>query len=155
MVLTPPHQKRSDVETGDREAIVRLGEADRRRIRDRAEADYPVEACGLLIGKRVGDEVWIRSVREAVNLETDHAATRYELDPQAFLAADRDARRMGLDVVGFWHSHPDAPPAPSETDLAAAWSGYVYMIVSVEAGTAKEMRVWSLTDGSFEEGVLK
>lgn len=155
MVLTPPHQKRNDVETEDREAIVRLGEADRRRIREWAEADYPVEACGLLIGKRVGDEVWVRSVREAANLENDRAATRYELDPQAFLAADRDARQMGFDVVGFWHSHPDAPPAPSDTDLAAAWPGYLYMIVSVETGTAKEMRVWSLTDGSFEEGVLK
>ncbi|MFW6084565.1 MAG: Mov34/MPN/PAD-1 family protein [Gemmatimonadota bacterium] len=143
------------METKDREAVVRLGEADRRRIREWTEAGYPVEACGLLIGKRVGDEVWIRSVREAANLESDRAATRYELDPQAFLAADREARRMGLDVVGFWHSHPDAPPVPSETDLAAAWPGYVYMIVSVEAGTAKEIRVWSLTDGSFQQGVLK
>ncbi len=152
--MTPPQQKRNEVGTEEHEKIVRFGEADRHRVRNWAAAGYPGEACGLLIGKMVRGETWIHSVRRARNLEGERTATRYELDPQAFLAADRDARERNLDVVGFWHSHPDAPPVPSETDLSAAWPGYVYLIVSVEAGTAREMRAWSLKDGTFQEGAL-
>lgn len=140
--------------TRERTRTVRLAEADRQRLQSWAEAGYPREACGLLIGEATPDGVRVEMVRRAPNLETERATDRYELDPRAFLDADEQARALALDVVGFWHSHPDTAAVPSETDLAAAWPGYAYLIVSVQAGSAADMRVWSLTDGAFEEGVL-
>jgi len=140
--------------TKERMRKVRLVEEHREELREWAEAGYPHEACGLLIGETTPDGVRVEDVRQAPNLETERAANRYELDPRAFLAADEQARSRGLDVVGFWHSHPDVAAEPSETDRAAAWPGYVYLIISVQAGRATDMKVWSLADDAFEGGVL-
>lgn len=140
--------------TRERPRSVQLAATDRRRLRTWAEAGYPHEACGLLIGDSGPDGIRVRTVRQAPNLESERAADRYELDPRAILAADEQARALDLDVVGFWHSHPDTSAVPSKTDRAAAWPCYAYLIVSVKAGSATDMRVWSLTDGAFEEGVL-
>ena len=60
--------------------------------------------------------------------------------------ADKAARADGLGVVGFYHSHPDAPARPSEFDREHAWVGYCYVIVSVVNGQPQEMRNWKLTD---------
>lgn len=137
-----------------RASSVRIAKDDRQHLRSWAEAGYPYEACGLLIGEATPEGVRVEVVLQAPNIERERAADRYELDPRAFLEADEQARARGLDVVGFWHSHPDAAAVPSETDLAAAWPGYAYLIVTVRDGAAGDMRVWSLTDGAFEEGVL-
>jgi len=91
-------------------------------------------------------------VRRARNLEPERTDDRYVLDPAAFLAADRDARSEDLEVVGFWHSHPDSPAVPSETDRQAAWPGYAYVIVSVRRGRPREVRLWTFADDSFQEG---
>lgn len=139
----------------ERARTVRIAKADRQRLQSWAEAGYPHEACGLLIGETTRDAVRVERVQQAPNLERERAADRYKLDPRAFLEADEQARARGLDVVGFWHSHPDAAAVPSQTDLEAAWPGYAYLIVSVRAGRAEDMSVWSLTDGAFTEGVLR
>ncbi|MGH8508908.1 MAG: Mov34/MPN/PAD-1 family protein, partial [Gammaproteobacteria bacterium] len=66
-------------------------------------------------------------------------------------AADRDARARGLEIVGVWHSHPDHPAEPSETDRAAAWEGWSYLIVSVARDGINAIRSWRRDAGQFYE----
>ncbi len=133
---------------------LRLGEGQRSVLRRWAGAGYPNEACGVLIGTGDAAERTVAEVRRARNLEPRRSTDFYVLDPEAFLAADREAREDGLDIVGFWHSHPDSPAVPSETDRARAWPGYVYVIVSVRSGRAGEIRAWTLENESFQEGMV-
>jgi len=119
----------------------------------RAAAAAPEEVCGLLLGHAKGRRVVVEREVAAENAEAENPRDRYHLDPDAFVAADNEARAEGLEIVGFWHSHPESPPQPSPTDLELAWEGYSYLIVSVvEEG---KMRSWRKIDGAFlEETVL-
>jgi desampylase len=90
-----------------------------------ARSVLPEECCGLLLGTAAGI---VDAVRSA-NL-SDDPARRFLLDPQAHFHARRIARDRGLAVVGFYHSHPDSEPVPSESDLAGAtYEGHLYLIV--------------------------
>ena len=82
----------------------------------------------------------------AQNLRNDSPQNRYEISPQDYIRADREARQAGLDIVGFYHSHPDHPARPSQFDLDNAWPELIYVIVSVNKGQAGEMTAWKLAD---------
>jgi proteasome lid subunit RPN8/RPN11 len=127
----------------------------RRRIEWRAANGYPHEVCGLLIGRSDGHTTAVAEVVEARNRNHRRARDRYELDPEDFLRAEKLAAGLGLDVVGIWHSHPDHPAEPSETDLEAAWQGYSYVIVSVERDRGVETRSWRLNGGGFVEEAIE
>ena len=116
---------------------------------------YPRETCGLLLGVRLGDEHVVSRVRRAHNVNIERAEDRYELDPDDFLAADREARAAGLDIVGIWHSHPDHPARPSATDRDGAWPGWSYLIISVGREGVGEIRSWRLNGGDFEEEEIR
>jgi len=121
------------------------------RIQDWARAGYPSETCGVLIGRSGGEETEVEKVIAARNLNVERARDRYELDPAALLAADEAARDRGLEIIGIWHSHPDHPAVPSETDRAQAWHGWSYVIVSVSSGGVEDLRSWRLTGADFVE----
>lgn len=116
-----------------------------------AEAGYPHEVCGLLLGQADGSSVRVERLFDAKNLNEERAHDRYILDPEAFLAADREGREAGLEIVGIWHSHPDSPARPSITDLEAAWAGYSYVIVSVRQGALADLRSYRLDGERFRE----
>ena len=120
-----------------------------------ARQGYPHETCGLLLGVRRGDEHVVSQLHRARNLNVERAEDRYELDPDDFLAADREARAEGLDIVGIWHSHPDHPARPSATDRDAAWPEWSYIIVSVGREGVGEIRSWRLNGGDFEEEEIR
>ena len=122
-------------------------------IRTHAAHDYPHECCGFLVGKSVGDSVTLTRTVPAVNLRDDSPRNRFEIDPGELVRTDRAARAEGLSVVGFYHSHPDAPAMPSEFDREHAWPGYCYVIVSIRQGQPVEMRNWRLRNDrvQFEE----
>ena len=112
---------------------------------------YPEETCGLLIGRtHLGRTETARAMR-ARNLNRERARDRYDLDPADFLEADAAARAAGLEIVGVWHSHPDHPAEPSETDRAAAWEGWSYVIVEVTSAGASALRSWRLAGERFVE----
>ena len=90
----------------------------------------PEECCGVLLGVRAEGEAVVRQVRPAPNVFEGDRRTRYELDARAHLRAQREARAGGLEVLGFYHSHPDGPAYPSQADLERAWPGYAYLIVT-------------------------
>jgi proteasome lid subunit RPN8/RPN11 len=122
-------------------------------LAEAARRGYPREVCGLLVGSRSRSDGTIEIARAepATNLEQERAADRYRLDPRDFLAIDKAARHDGFDVVGVWHTHPDHPAGPSDTDLEAAWPDYLYLIISVAGGETIRMRAWELVDGRFVE----
>ncbi|KTG09454.1 peptidase [Haloprofundus marisrubri] len=117
--------------------------------RDGASGDTPREVCGVLVGDR-GDENTpdtVTGVRRVPNVAAD-PRTRYELDPETTLEAIESAENAGRDVVGFYHSHPESPARPSETDRKeATWKGYVYLIVSPRND---EIRAWRWSGERFE-----
>lgn len=107
---------------------------------------YPEEGCGVLLGTEGSGR---RDVVRAVplgNQREDSRGNRYVISPEQFLAAERAARRDGLDVLGFFHSHPDHPARPSAFDLEHAWPWYSYLIVSVERGRAGDTTAWRLLE---------
>jgi len=118
------------------EALVRLHAA--------AEAGYPLEICGLLIGRLQQGGWQVSDIREVENLNSERAADRFQLDPAAYQRIDRELRGSGDEIIGVYHSHPDCPAKPSPTDLESAWEGFAYPIISVCDGVAADVRCWSV-----------
>lgn len=134
---------------------ITLPRAPRACIEELSRRRHPREACGLLIGRRTGSRVEIVEVREARNRAESRAHDRYELDPVDHLAAEEHAASLGLKVVGVWHSHPDRPALPSETDRRGAHANWSYVIVAVTSDVVTELRSWRLVDGAFEEEIVE
>ncbi len=131
--------------------VLRLPLELRQQVEMVVEASYPFEACGVMIGRAEGRTVVADAVFHARNLNSDRGRDRFLLDPEDHLAVVRVARQQGLEVVGFWHSHPDHPARPSAIDLEAAWQDHSYLIVSTAAFGANVFRSWRLHGGRFLE----
>lgn len=116
------------------------------RIRDQAESGYPEEVCGGLLGDAREGAVEVREAVPLSNARDDERRRRYLIGPEEVLGLERRAESAGLQVVGYYHSHPDAPAKPSEFDRANAWPWYIYLIVSVESGQAGPARAWRLAE---------
>ena len=132
--------------------MLKLSQAVYDEIRRHGEETYPNECCGALLGTVEDDIRIVSASARCRNLRTDSAADRYEIDPVEMVRIQRDARPRGLDIVGFYHSHPDHPARWSPTDLEQAfWLGCSYVITSVEKGKAQLTRSFALTGSSVEE----
>ena len=123
------------------------------RIRDLAAAAYPDEGCGVLIGRFDDGAAHVVEATSGTNLNTDRSRDRYLLDPGDIVRADRDARARGLDVLGYWHSHPDHPAWPSQFDTDHAWLDYVYIIVNSTASGTGDLNGFTLAGegGPFDQ----
>lgn len=129
-------------------ASVSLSAAAQSAIRRWAAAAYPNEGCGVLIGTFDTDSAVVVEATSGRNLSTERLRDRYLLDPGDIQAADLSARSRDLDVVGFWHSHPDHPARASATNSAQAsglgWPGYAYLIVNSVTGGTGDLNAFSL-----------
>jgi proteasome lid subunit RPN8/RPN11 len=103
-------------------------------IKAHGSEGYPHEICGILIGTR-GTGITSEAKR-ARNLVVDRARDRYEIDPLDHIRIQREADAAGLDILGYYHSHPDHPAQASKFDTERSWAGYVYVIVSIAKGEA-------------------
>ena len=123
------------------------------RIRLHLCRAYPDEGCGVLLGRDGGAAREVVGTIALENRREESRHNRYLIAPEQFLAADRAARAAGLDVIGFFHSHPDHPARPSTFDLQHAWPYYSYMIVNITRGEAGDLRSWRLVEdrSQFEE----
>jgi proteasome lid subunit RPN8/RPN11 len=115
-------------------------------LRLHCESAYPLEACGAIFGHGDGEsEPWsIVEIRPAPNQHGDDQRRRYLVPPEFQLLAEREASRQNLDVIGYFHSHPDHPAQPSEYDRAHAWEGYLYAICAVAQGRATDFFAFAL-----------
>jgi proteasome lid subunit RPN8/RPN11 len=136
--------------------MLRLRKVDYDEIRRHGEETYPHECCGVLLGAIASDEA--RDVRATVrcgNTRTDSPQNRYHIDPRELVRVQREARERDLDVVGFYHSHPDHPARWSPTDFQEAhWIGCSYVITSVEKGKATVTNSFALTGTTEDDKAL-
>lgn len=108
-------------------------------------AQYPAECCGAIVGDAGGAADVVRGAWPVENAERDAPTRRFEIPGVSYRDIEARAEREGLALLGFYHSHPDAPAAPSQTDVNAAWPTFTYIIVSVVNGTPGEASGWRLT----------
>ena len=106
-------------------------------LRRHGEETYPHECCGALMGRFEGDDRVVEEVVRCGNTRADRPEDRFHIAPGELVRIQREGRAKGLDIVGFYHSHPDHPAQWSKTDFAEAhWIGCSYVITSVEQGRA-------------------
>ena len=124
------------------------------RIHAHGEQAYPEEGAGLMLGKEENGKRQVLDILPLTNAREDTARhNRYLITPQDMLNGEKEAMRLGLDIVGIFHSHPDHPNRPSEFDRDWALPWFSYVITSVQQGKAAGSRSWRLTEDrkAFDE----
>ena len=127
------------------------------QIHRHGEEAYPEEGAGLLLGKADAEQRQVSALLPLTNAREDAARhNRYLLTAEDMMRGELEAERVGLDVIGVFHSHPDHPNQPSEFDRDWALPWFSYIITSVQAGKAVESRSWRLTDDrdAFDEEII-
>jgi proteasome lid subunit RPN8/RPN11 len=113
---------------------------------------YPHECCGALLGRAgVVQRAW-----PLPNTTEEGPRRRFLVRPKDYQAAERRAAAEGLELLGFYHSHPDHPARPSQYDLDHAWPVFSYVIISVAEGRPGDITSWRLADdrSAFSEEAL-
>jgi proteasome lid subunit RPN8/RPN11 len=126
------------------------------RIRAHGAEGYPHEICGALLGRENGEEREVTALVPLENQRADSPRNRFEITADDARRADAIARERKLELIGWYHSHPDHPARPSEFDREHAWPWYSYVILSVENRQPGELTSWRLRDdrsGYEEEAV--
>ena len=115
-------------------------------IRGHGARDYPNETCGAMLGLDNDADREVRALFPLTNRRDDSPRNRFSITSDDVRAAEKAARASKLEVLGWYHSHPDHPAKPSEFDREHAWPWYSYIIVSVAAGKPELMTSWRLVD---------
>ena len=112
-------------------------------IREHGVRDYPYECCGLLLGHYTAAGKVVTETYPISNAREESAKrNRFLITPEELMRGERYAANHELEVVGFYHSHPDSPAVPSNYDLEHAWPTYSYIIVSTRAGHSTDLFSW-------------
>ena len=129
---------------------------------EHAEEGYPNEVCGVMIGKDLKISAFKRcknlvsedsiqtNFKELNKIDKERLRDRFELDPVSYLEADQWARDNALEILGIYHSHPDHPSKPSETDRQVASHGWGYIIFSINKGKFSDARIWYIKDDEHQ-----
>ncbi len=138
--------------------MIEINEGHLSDIRSHGERDYPFECCGLMLGRfeAAGHKVVIETYPISNACEEEAKRNRFLIRPEELMRGEKYAREKSLDVVGFYHSHPDDRAVPSQYDLEHAWPTYSYIVVAVEKAQAADLRSWEMeADRSrFNEEVI-
>ena len=110
--------------------MITMSKNDYEIILKHARENLPEEACGLIAGKKDGNNKSIEKVYCLTNI--DHSNEHFSLDPKEQLKALKDARANGYKIIGNFHSHPESPSRPSEEDKRLAFDPTIeYLILSL------------------------
>ncbi len=126
--------------------MLRLKKEDLKAIEAIAEQSYPHECCGIMVGAVQDGVKEVTRLVSAANQRADSLANRYLIPAEIVSQVERDLIGTGASILGFFHSHPDAPDRPSTFDRDHAWPWYSYLIVSVQQGRALEVQNWQLKE---------
>jgi len=125
---------------------LKIGAGDVGHIHDHAKETYPEECAGALIGVDTGDMKVVVDVWRAENTHEEDRGRRFLIEPLKIKEFEEKAQERDMDLLGFYHSHPDHPARPSEYDREHAWPYYSYVIASVGKDEVEDMRSWVLKD---------
>jgi len=114
--------------------MIKINETAWRAMVAHAEAKFPNECCGAMIGRIDGDTKDVTIAEPLENAYEGAQGARYELRPEDLLAADKKARAAGLDLIGIFHSHPDCDAYFSKTDLENSCPWYSFVVLSIKGG---------------------
>ncbi len=131
--------------------MIALSQQQLTEIGEHGQQDYPFECCGLLIGsfEKDGRKIVQETYPISNAREEEAKRNRFLIQPEELLRGEQYAVKKKLDVIGFYHSHPDSPAVPSRYDLEHAWPTYSYIIVSVSSERALDLQSWEMeTDRS-------
>jgi proteasome lid subunit RPN8/RPN11 len=137
--------------------VITIAEPHLTEMSAHGERDYPYECCGLMLGRFADGRKQVVETYAISNAREEEAKrNRFLIRPEELTRGEKHARDKGLDVVGFYHSHPDDVAVPSQYDLEHAWPTYSYIVISVEKGRAVDLRSWEMeTDRSrFNEEII-
>ncbi len=138
--------------------VISLSEQQFKIIQATAEAAYPAECCGLLAGNIHAENHIVKRVIPSPNIVADQAKDRFEIDPQIHINLERELRGSLDQIIGHYHSHPDHPPVPSETDLKMAYGPIlIWLIAAVDKGKFVDLKAHQIneTKQHFEEIALR
>ena len=136
---------------------LKIGWGDVGHIYQHAKETYPEECAGALVGMDVGEMKIVVDVWRAENTHEEERSRRFLIEPSQIKEFEERAAQRDMDLLGFYHSHPDHPAEPSEYDREHAWPGYSYVIASVSSANVEDMRSWSLKNdrsGYDEETIV-
>ena len=123
--------------------MITIGDEQLKEIREHGVRDHPYECCGLLLGHYESDAKVVSETYPISNAREESAKrNRFLITPEELMRGERYARDRDLEVVGFYHSHPDCPAVPSQYDLEHAWPTYSYIIISTSPGKATDLFSW-------------
>ena len=123
---------------------LKIGAGDVDLIHEHATEAYPEECAGALVGIDSGGVRVVVEVWRAENTHEEERSRRFLIEPLAVKKFEEWAEEKDMGLLGFYHSHPDHPAAPSEYDREHAWPGYSYVIASVSGENVEDMRSWTL-----------
>lgn len=116
-----------------------------------AVSSYPEECCGLMIGRIDGSKKVVTSLRRMKNsFAPSERYHRYTIDPMDYLAVENEIEGHGQEIVGIYHSHPDAPAKPSPFDQNHAWPTLSYVVVKVSKNKTEDATSWVLSEDRGE-----
>jgi proteasome lid subunit RPN8/RPN11 len=125
---------------------MKIARADVERIEAAARAGHPFEVCGVFLGRGAR----VERVVAVANRETEMPRVRYQIAPEDLLRIQREARDAGLEIIGYYHTHPDHPARPSETDRRIAAEGLsdgvYHVVVGVTGAGQTEATAWVFRD---------
>jgi len=131
--------------------MLKINRDDFELLRCHSEQSYPHECCGVLVGSVKDGQRQVHYVVRCLNTRTDSPHNRFAIEPRELVKILREARERGLDIIGFYHSHPDHPARWSSTDYDEAhWIGCCYVITAVANGKADQTSAFLLL-GDAEE----
>jgi proteasome lid subunit RPN8/RPN11 len=118
-------------------------------IRQHGRETYPEECVGALLGRK-GEPVCVLEVERMENIRTEERQRRYEISPKDYLRVEALASEKSLALLGFYHSHPDHPAAPSAYDREHAFPFFHYLVCAVAQGRPGEVTAWTLSEETGE-----
>ena len=125
--------------------MLKLSKQIETEIRQAGADAYPNECCGIMFGSEDGDDHVVKSLRPIVNArESGEQYHRFLITAEEMMQAELEARRLGLEIVGFYHSHQEDPAKPSDYDRDHALPFYSYIILRVAEGKPELMTSWRL-----------
>lgn len=136
--------------------MIKLNHTSLHKIKIHAMKTYPEECCGVLMGRDLEEARVVCDILEMRNAKDEDRQRRYLIQPEDYKVAEEEAKREGVGIVGFYHSHPDHLAQPSEFDLEQAMPYWSYIIVSVTHGQPDHVRSWVMDDdrSKFEEELI-